>query len=140
MESTVRPDMYELNIRSTTAISSGTAASAPFSRRYPKGGVKPMVLFPESAFSRDSAFSRIPMWVLSPICSLSSWAMRCIMSTTNLPRALVVSRDSVEETNFLPFLSRCSIIAMKLRLFLWMRSIFITRRTSHLSISDIILR
>ena len=61
------------------------------------------------------------------------------MSTTNLPKAFVVSRASDWDTNIFPCLVRASIMFMKLRLFLWIRSILITRRTSQESISDIIL-
>ena len=82
----------------------------------------------------------IASFTLSPICSLSSWDRRWIMSTTNLPSALVVSKDSVEDTNIFPLRLRRSIMAMKLRLFLWIRSILITRITSQESISAIILR
>ncbi len=85
------------------------------------------------------ALNVIPSFTLSPICSLSSWAMRCMMSMTNLPIAVVVSNLSCMELNSLPLSRSSFIIRVKLTLFLWIRSIFRTRRTSHLSDSAIIL-
>ena len=81
----------------------------------------------------------MPMNVLSPICSLSSWAILCMMSMTNRPMAVVVSNFSWTELNSLPMSRRSSIMRAKLTLFLWIRSIFRTRRTSHESDSRIIL-
>ena len=74
----------------------------------------------------------MPSFTLSPICSLSSWAMRCIMSMTNLPMAVVVSNLSCMEVNSLPLARRSSIISAKFTLFLWIRSIFRTRIVSQL--------
>lgn len=61
MESMDLPERYSSNILAAMGSSSGSAARAPSTMRYPNGGVKPMVLFPSVAESRDSAFSRIPM-------------------------------------------------------------------------------
>ena len=83
-----------------------------------------------------AALRVMPVLTLSPICSLSSCAMRSTMSMTNLPMAVVESNFSIMELKSFPLSFRTSIIWVKLTLFLWILSILRTRTTSHLSISE----
>ena len=62
-----------------------------------------------------------------------------MMSITNRPMAVEVSKDSVALTKFFSHSWRLSIISMKFREFLWIRSILMTRRVSQASRSSIIL-